>query len=129
MELSSSKKVNIDVDTLSVLYRHYKNYLLPVGVIVGCFLVLFFIVIPQTQQYLTNSDELKAETQKLEVLKNNYNFLSNLDEIKTDGQLKVLSAVLPPDKDFAGVMNSISSTASKTNVSVGDFEFQVGDSS
>lgn len=127
MELSGSRKVNIDIDTLSVLYRHYKNYLLPLGVIACCFLVLFFIVIPQTQQYLSNSDTLKAETQKLDDLKNNYNFLVNLDEAKTDDQLKTLSAVLPPDKDFAGVMNSISSTAGKTNVSVGNFSFTVGD--
>lgn len=122
-----NKKVNIDVDTISVLYRHYKQYLLPLGIIAASFLVLFFIVIPQTQQYLTNSDSLKTEQQKLEILRNNNNFLSNLDESKTNDQLQMLSAVLPSGKDFAGVMNSISLNASKANVSVENFEFQVGD--
>lgn len=122
-----SKKINIDVDTISVLYKQYREYFLPIGIILASFLILFFIVIPQTQQFLTNSDVLKTEEQKLEILKNNDNFLTNLDEVKIDNQLSQLSAVLPSSKDFAGVLNAISGNASKTNVSVGDFEFVVGD--
>ena len=126
MELNN-KKINIDVDTISVIYRQYKDYFLPLGVVLASFMILFFIVIPQTQQYLTNADALKAEQQKLDILKNNDNFLTNLDEGETDNQLKILSSTLPSDKDFAGVMNAISNNASKSNVSVGDFKFRVGD--
>jgi hypothetical protein len=50
-----------------------------------------------------------------------------LDETKLDSQLKILSSALPAGKDFAGILNGISTNASNTNVSVGDFQFLVGD--
>jgi len=126
MEISN-KKFNLEFNNIIILYRHYKDYFLPVGVILACILMVFLVVIPQFQQYLKSQEELKTQTQKLEVLKNNYNFLSNLDNSKSSSDLNTLSLVLPPNKDFAGIMNAISFVAAKTGTSVGDFEFSVGD--
>jgi hypothetical protein len=125
MEIKS-KQFNVEFNNLLILYRHYKDYLLPVGVILASIAVLFFIVIPQFQQYLTSLNLLKAETQKLQILKNNYNFLSSLDDSKSTDELKTLSLVLPSDKDFAGIVNAISNASAKTGVAIGDFEFSVG---
>lgn len=127
ININASKKFNVDFNTIIILYRHYKDYLLPIFVILGSFLVFLLIVIPQVQQYFVSKQELELETQKLQVLKNNYNFLASLDQSEEETQLNTLSTALPPGKDFAGVINAISASSANTGVLVGDFDFQVGD--
>lgn len=127
ININNSKKVNLGLDTFYTVFRSYKDNILPLAVILICIVVLFFVVVPQFQQYLNSNEQYKHEAQKLEVLKNNYNFLSNLDDAKSDKDLETLSQVLPSNKDFVGIMNAISAAASKTGVSIGDFDFSLGD--
>lgn len=122
----STKKINIDTNTLIVLYKHYKEFFLPVGVIVVSILLFFFAVIPAVQNYFNQQALAKDEAQKLLILKNNLNTLSGLDDTQLNQNITVLSSALPSTKDFAGVINAINADAALTGVSVGDFEFQVG---
>lgn len=127
MDINTSNKVNLDMQAVSTVYRHYKANILPIGVILTCIGILLFIVVPQFNNYLKSKEELKVETQKLELLKNNYNFLLTLDDSQTSTDFKTLSKVLPPNKDFVGIMSAITLAASKTGVSVEDFKFSLGD--
>lgn len=127
ININNSKKVSLGLDTFYTVFRNYKDNILPLAVILICIAVLFFVVVPQFQQYLNSNEQYKQEAQKLEILKNNYNFLSNLDGVKTDKDLETLFQALPSGKDFVGIMNAISAAASKTGVSIGDFDFSPGD--
>ncbi len=122
-----NKKVNIDAATLRFLYIKYKQYLLPGGVIAACVLLFIFVIIPQFQNLLSAQEEAKIETNKLNVLKNNLNLLTNLDPGQLNSQLQTVSAVLPADKDFAGILYAVSAAADRAGVSLGDYQFQVGD--
>ena len=126
MEMENGKKFNVELNNLLILYRHYKDYFLPFGVILACILVVFIVIVPQFQQYVVLQGQLKVEMQKLDVLKSNYSFLSNLDSSKSDTDYNALTFALPPAKDFAGIINSISYASAKTGVVVGDFQFAVG---
>jgi len=121
------KKVNIDSTTFWFLYRSYKEYLLPAGVIFASILLFVLVIIPQFQSFLDTQQNIKAESDKLTSLKNNLNLLTNMDESQMDSQLQIVSKTLPPDKDFEGILNGISIAADKAGVSLGDYEFQVGD--
>jgi hypothetical protein len=121
------KKINIDFENLLVLYKHYKDFLLPIGVILVSILVIIYVVFPQIQQYFSSQDLVKAEQQKLDALNSNYNLLTSLDDAKIASNLDTLSAALPPEKDFAGIIDAISYVSAKTGVSVGNFEFSLGD--
>src|ERR1035437_2119042 len=121
------KKVNIDSTTFWFLYRRYKEYLLPVGVIIACVLLSLLVIIPQFQNFLNTQQQAKAESNKLVILKNNLNFLTNMDESQMDSQLQIVSGALPPNKDFEGILNGISVAANKAGVFLGDYEFQVGE--
>ncbi len=121
------KKVNIDSTTFWFLYRRYKEYLLPVGVIFACILLFFLVIIPQFQNFLDTQQQVKAESNKLIILKNNLNLLTNMDESQMDSQLQIVSGALSPNKDFEGILNGISVAANKAGVFLGDYEFQVGD--
>ncbi|HYM64972.1 MAG TPA: hypothetical protein VES68_00585 [Candidatus Sulfotelmatobacter sp.] len=127
ISITKSKKITLNADSTKSFFREYRDFIFPSIVILGSFLVLFLVVIPQLNQYFDSSKKLSDETQKLNLLKNNYNFLSNLDENKTNADLKILSKVLPPNKDFTGILNAISLVSSKTNVSIGNFSFSLGD--
>lgn len=121
------KKVNIDSTTFWFLYRRYKEYLLPVGIIFACILLFILVIVPQFQNFLDAQQQAKAESDKLVILRNNLNLLTNMDESQMDSQLQIVSAALPPNKDFEGVLNGISVAANKAGVFLGDYEFQVGD--
>lgn len=122
-----NKKINIDSATFWFLYARYKQYLLPVGVIFICILLFLFLVIPQFQNFLDIQQQTKIESNKLLILKNNLNLLTNIDESQMNSQLQIVSTALPPAKDFSGILNGISVAANKAGVFLGDYEFLVGD--
>ncbi len=126
IKLEDVKDLNMDKGLLLVNYRKYKDFILPLTVIFVSVAILVFVLIPQANQYLSQRGQLDTENQKLTLLKNNYNFLSNLDQPTLDSQLGTLSKVLPPDKDFVGIVTAITTVSSKTGVSIGDFSFVVG---
>jgi Tfp pilus assembly protein PilO len=119
-------KVNLDMENIRVLYKHYKGFLLPIGVILASILVIIYIIFPQIQQYFSSQGLVSVEQQKLSTLKNNYNLLVSLDDAQIASNLKTLSSALPAQKDFAGIIDAISYVSAKTGVSVGNFEFSLG---
>ena len=124
--MNNNKKINIDSATLNYLYHKYKEFLLPVGIIFACILLFVFVIIPQFQNMLDSQQQAKAETGKLEILRNNLNLLTNLDQAQLDSQLQVASSALPSGKDFFGILTGISAAANNAGVTLGDYSFQVG---
>jgi Tfp pilus assembly protein PilO len=120
-------RFNVDLSTFSTVYKQYKNFLLPVGIIIASVILFFVILIPQVQGVLGAKETEAEEMKKLESLKESFNNLANMNETTISQDLASLNKVLPPTKDFAGIINSISSNAVKSGVSVGNFEFKVGD--
>lgn len=120
-------RFNVDLATITTVYRQYKNFLLPVGIILASVILFFVILIPQVQGVLGAKETEAEEMQKLASLRESLNVLTTINESSLSQDLASLSKVLPPNKDFAGIINSISSNAVKSGVSVGNFEFSVGD--
>lgn len=127
MDLNKDINFSLNPNTLNILYRKYKNFLLPVFIIIGCLVTFFIIVTPQLRALLNTKDQEKLEQQKLQTLKNNYNLLFNMNESGLNSNFKVLTKALPSTKDFAGIVNSISYNSLISGVVVGDFQFSVGD--
>ncbi len=126
INISNSKKVNLDREAAETVFRHYKDNILPIAVILVCILIFFFVVIPSFKQFIHTQEQLKIETQKLDVLKNNYNFLLSLEDSQIESDYNLMSRALPSNKDFVRIMNAISVASQKTGVSVGDFDFSLG---
>ncbi|MBI2026033.1 MAG: hypothetical protein HYT06_01485 [Candidatus Levybacteria bacterium] len=119
--------INLNSTTVNILYRKYKSFLLPLLVIFGCLILFFAVVMPQLQGVLDAKQKEEIAREKLEKLKANYNLLSNMDEIKLGQDLQSLSRGLSSNKDFAGIINSISYNSLNAAVVLSDFEFVVGD--
>jgi len=121
------KNINIDKEVLIVLYKKNKEYLLPIGIIIVCLLLFFFVIVPQIYSLFDLQSEAKRESEKLNILKTNYTNLLNMNDAILKSQYDVSSSALPVSKDFAGILNAVSIAASKAEVSIGAFEFNVGD--
>lgn len=122
-----NEKVNLDINMFHFLYQKYKDFVLPLGIIAASFVLFFFVVIPQVQNYIQLQQQVAQETQKLNAIKSNYDILSGLDDNTLSTQLNTVSLALPFSKDFASVLNAISAVSAKTGVLLGDFDFRVGD--
>lgn len=82
---------------------------------------------PQFSDLSTTLNSRKEATQRLQVLRNNLTLLSNINDISLDANIAIAIKALPKDKDFEAVLNSLSLAANKSGVTLGNFEFKVGD--
>lgn len=121
------ENTNIDINTIKILYKKYKEHIIYVLVIFITILLFLFAVLPRIKDLGKLNNDRKIELNKVSILKNNLDLLSNLDDSKLDSQLLVVSSALPSEKDFEGVLNAVSLASGRSGVSIGDYEFQVGD--
>lgn len=122
-----NNKVNIDVDTLKFLYAKYKEFLVPIIVMIVSIILLIVFVIPQFLFFLSSMDAVNEENAKLSILRNNLNTITNASDSTLDSQLEITSAALPLAKDYAGILNALTIASKTSGAYLGNFEFQVGD--
>lgn len=120
-------KSGITPNSLRVVYDAYKEYLLTIGIIIVCLLLFAKFIIPQIQELFLINGQKKEIEQKIRILKNNMYLLSSLSDSDLDSKLEIATGALPPEKDFAGVLNAIQISSAKSGVLLGDFEFKVGE--
>jgi Tfp pilus assembly protein PilO len=113
--------------TLRIIYFTYKEYLVPLGVLLFSFVLLLFIVIPQFQEYLSIHNQEVATQAKIAGLQKNIKLLSSVNQAEEEKNYQIATTALPSKKDFIGVLQAISKASINSGVSVGDFSFIVGD--
>lgn len=122
-----NKKITLNTGTFSYLYFKYKDYIFSASIILVCFLLILFIIIPQIQNLSLVLKEENQTREKIRILKNNERFLAQLSPSDIDNKLQSLSDALPPEKDFGGILSGISLAASRANVALQDYSFEVGE--
>jgi Tfp pilus assembly protein PilO len=95
-------------------------------IIVVCFILILKVIVPQFNGWLEMNQQVKAAKDRIENLKYNVNFMEKLDKAKLDADYQVISSAYPADKDFAGILNSISVSAIKSGVPLDNFYFTIG---
>lgn len=122
-----SEKINADLKSLKFIFNKNKPYILPIVIMLVSIMLFSQFVIPQFNALLVTRKEAKEASLKLEVLKENLDVLTNINEETLTSQLKILNLALPLNKDFIGILNSVYSTAQKTGVNLGGFSLKIGD--
>lgn len=122
-----NEKVNLDLKTLKFLYVRYKDFGIPIIVIVVCLIVFVQFLFPQLQNLFALSQEAKNASGKISVLGENVKLLSSLDDLTLESYLKLVNAAVPKGKDFIGIINAISYASSFSGVEVKDFQLNIGD--
>lgn len=111
---------------LRIIYIEYKEFLIPVGVIILSFILAILIIVPQFREYLAMQKQSGETTKRIESLKKNIATLSSLDTNALSDNYESVARILPSEKDFIGVLEAISKASSVSNVKVADFSFSVG---
>lgn len=118
---------NINQGTFRILYYQYKEYIVPVVVIIASLALFMVVCAPMIEAILLLPNQEKALLNRISVLEQNTNFLHSLDERDLDSKLKLVSKALPPGKDYAGIIGALSGAASSSGVNLGDFSLNIGD--
>lgn len=122
-----NKKINLDYEVIRSVIKENKDFLLPIFAILISLMLIIFFVIPQVNGIFQTQSQVVVENEKLTNLQKSLSVLQGTDLVSLNNEIKTSSAALPPTKDFALILDSLSSDASIALVSLGDFEFQVGD--
>lgn len=109
-----------------LIYRRYKDILMPLLIIVICALVFLVVVIPQIQLYFEKEKEAKLIRERIEVLNKNLAVVSGIQDDQQEYNFQLALAALPVDKDFVGIISAINQASAKTGIVVDDYQFQVG---
>lgn len=120
-------KIKINKSILEEFYKQHKNYLIPIATIVACFILILEVTIPQISSLSDRQRQVQEEKSKLQILNDNFNIISSLNDSNLDNQLRLAVNALPVEKNFAGVLNAVNTASGKSGVFLGDYEFQVGD--
>ena len=118
--------VNLDAQLFKDLYNNNKEFLIPIASIFISIILIIFFVIPQFNGYFAKQSQIQVEKDKLSKLSQSLSILSSTSGSVLDQDVQTTSLALPPDKDFASVLTSISAAASVSNISLGNFEFIIG---
>lgn len=122
-----NKKVSLDAEVLRSLYKENKEIIVPIGVIFASILLMILFLIPQVNGYFQKQDAVKSEREKLNNLSDSLSAINGTSDDVLEKNLEIVSYALPPNKDFAAILNAISHASQVSGASLGDFEFQIGD--
>lgn len=117
---------HVDINTLRLLYNHYKAFIVPFLMIVVVVVVFIKFNVPAIGDLLRGYEEQKSAKLAIETMRNNLNFLKTIDGSNLDSQFIITSKALPIGKDFDGILNAISDASNKSGVALGGFNFIVG---
>lgn len=122
-----NKKINFDQSTIRILYYKYKEFIIPMFIILVCVTLFLKVTIPQIEDISHIKDEEKTIKDSINILKKDLIFLGTLNSENLDSELDIASTALPPGKDFIGIISSISKSAINSGVKLDDFRFSVGE--
>ncbi len=129
MNLDKEKilKFSFDKSTTKILYYRYKVYFVPIGIILTCLVIFFVIITNQIRDLFSSQAQLSVVRSRVNILQNNLNLLSVIDENKQNNDIQTVTKAMPSQKDYAGILDALATTSRNSSVSISDFSFQVGD--
>lgn len=122
-----NNKAHIDLEIIRIIYLKYKEYLLPVIFFIISWGFFIQFVIPEIQNFLVARDQVTTSEQTVAVITQNYNTLASLNDDDLRSLLNTANHALPQIKDFAGILDTISTAAGSSGVTLNDYSFQIGD--
>lgn len=119
------------LQSIKILYLRYKDTVwyslsIVIGILLISMVLIGRVVFPQTQNWFSIRKEAADTKVRIANLRANQAQLSATNESILNSQLKTVTSALPVEKDFAGVINAISSAGINSGVSFDDYSFIVG---
>lgn len=113
--------------SFKLVYIRYKQFIVPFIVILGSVFLGLFVVMPQLSDYFKTREQEQSIKEENAQIARNIQILSSLSEAELSDQLSVALSAVPAEKDYIGILGSISYAAAQSGVGLSDFSFSVGD--
>lgn len=111
---------------IKLLYFQYRDFLFPCFIMLICIVLFTVVVIPQIQEVISLENQLAANRDKLEILQKNFQQITGLDDQTVNNDFTLTTTALPLQRDPVAILNTISHAANLTNISLKDYNFEVG---
>lgn len=98
-----------------------------IGIILLSILLAWKLVYPQMMNWFSVNDEVAATRTRISTISKNIAYLSSLSDATLSDSLDVSVHALPIQKDFAGVLVSLSQAARTSHVALNDYSVSFGD--
>ncbi len=95
--------------------RPYQGFVVPVGMLVLCFIVTIFGIIPGARQTFALFNQINDARQEVSDLRAKATLLGSLDEATLFNQLSLLSSVIPVDKSVPTILSTIDGVGAATD--------------
>lgn len=109
-----------------LIYLRYKRFFVPFILVVSSILLGFFVVMPQFNDYIKTKAQERAIAEENEKISKSIQILSGVTDSDLSTDLSVALSAIPLQKDYIGVLGSISEAAAKSGVGLSDFSFSIG---
>jgi cell division protein FtsB len=116
-----------DESQIKQVLLHYKKFYISFGIILVCIGLLFWVIIPQIQQYTNQNTQVQDVKERIAILQKNVSFIASVNDEQQTSQLQTTTQALPEDKDYAGILYAVRTASSKSGVGIGDFTFNIGE--
>ena len=120
------EKINANLKSFKFVFNKSKSYIFPSIFILVSILLFFQFVIPEFSLLFKTQEEVNALKAKTELLRENLNMLTNINQDTLDSQYNTMILALPVNKDYIEIINSVNVAAQKAGVGLGNYSFKVG---
>lgn len=117
---------------LLLLYFRYKDSPYYLGsfialTVLSLLLVILYVVVPQVYSFFSITQEVQRTEEQIKTLQNNATYLSTINNVELNDQLRLVYDALPADKDFASIIDAINAAALDSGVEVNDYSVLIGE--
>ena len=109
-----------------LLLIKYKKFLIPIGAILGIFLLTFLVIIPQASQITDKMREISQIRSEIKMLNNSINNVRSTSDTQLDENYGVALKSLPVEKNVEYIFSALSAAASASNTQLEDFSVEIG---
>lgn len=109
-----------------VLFLKYKKFLIPIGVVVGVFLLVFMVILPQIGSIFDKLKQIEAAKSEINMLEASVNTIQKTSDATLDENFNLVLKTLPAEKNVELIFSALSEAANVANSQLSDFSVRVG---
>ncbi len=111
---------------IKTIFINYKQVIIPLILIVGCFLILFFVILPQVPSISGKLSTIKKQNGIVSDLKNSISTVNSESSQTLDSEVSTSTTALPTVKDISVIFDALTRAAESSNTTLSTFSLNVG---
>jgi hypothetical protein len=114
------------MEDLNLIYKKYKQQILPIVFLLAAFFVIFKVIMPQWSEIQDFKSSLEDKSVDVKTLKSNIDFLDSISDDVVNKNYDLLTTAIPQEKNILLIFTELNNVADKNNVTLGGLSVKVG---